>query len=132
MRLLANVRSGASIGATFGTIYALWALVMYLIGGKAFANGEFTLVGVCIFYLAGGVVAGSIVGLMRPLLRHAGSAPLVGVAACIPLAIGFRVLYKGLTAWTRTDTLFLMIWPVVFGVPASLVLWNIFAPPRKT
>jgi hypothetical protein len=131
MRLLANARSGASIGATFGTVYALWALVLYLIGGKAFANGDFTLLGVCAFYLAGGVIAGGVVGLMRPLLRQPASATLVGIAACLPLAIGFRVLYKGLTVWTRTDTLFVMIWPVVFGVPASLVLWNIFAPPPE-
>jgi hypothetical protein len=129
---LANIRWGAGIGASFGAVYAVWAVVLYAFGGgRAFTDGRTSLLGAAAFYMIGGTVAGGIIGLSRPLLLRRSGAVVVGVVACVPLAIGLRLMFVGFTPWALKDTLFVVIWPLVFGSASSLALYHVLASPHK-
>lgn len=47
------------------------------------------------FYLAAGLLGGTIVGLLRPLLRYKEGAMVAGFLAAIPAAVAFHYVRNG-------------------------------------
>ncbi len=75
-------------------------------------------------YFFGGVTAGAITGLFRGLLTNWFGVMLVGMLATIPIALTVRVAIFGLHDWTENDLIAGVIFVVVWGGGASLVLWR--------
>ena len=61
---------GMLIGLGVGVLLALWILIVYLRSGEAAFAAKGTTFGfMVLLYLAGGVVAGGVAGLLGPLAR---------------------------------------------------------------
>jgi len=84
-------------------IYCVWVVVLYLLGGsEPFSRLGITLTRLILTYLAVGVVAGGVIGLLRPLTQTGLGAFLVGYPAAMPITAGLMIcIYGWPTIWTR-------------------------------
>ena len=94
MSIRQNVRWGWGWGVWMGTCYAVIGAVITLVRGPtAFRQFGLSPVFAIVLYLAEGLFAGLVVGLLRPLTRWAVGASLVGILAIAPFAfIAYAVL----------------------------------------
>jgi hypothetical protein len=76
-------------------------------------------VGAC---LAGGVVGGAILGLLRPLLRSRGGATLVGILIGAMLGLSIRLTIDGVGPWTTGDVIQLAVFSVSLGGSCGFIL----------
>src|SRR5438046_1402595 len=82
-----NILSGAKVGAVFGLLYCLVAVGIFAVqGNEPFEHNQVTLPAVLALYLCSGILAGAIVGALKPLTRTKPGAMLVGLVAVTPLA----------------------------------------------
>ena len=82
MRVIRNVIWGVGYGLAFAALFMAWAVIARIIGGAdAFGEKGTTLLTVLALYLFGGVAAGGIVGLLRPIVRWRIGSVLVGIIA---------------------------------------------------
>lgn len=77
-----------------------------------------------VIYVCGGLMAGAIVGALRPFVGNILGAWVAGVLAALPLAVGVLFLIEGLP-WTSMHSQFLVVFPVVLGGPGGVILWAI-------
>jgi hypothetical protein len=129
--LLGNeTRSNAIEGARWGLIMAsllsLWVGVLSIIQGSltfVSSTGDRyyapTIVGL---YLLGGVIAGTMIGVLRGLLRWRAGAVLVGVLAAVPIAAVFLITVRGFAPWGTTETIFVVIFSSAFGGGGGLIV----------
>ena len=75
-----NVRLGLSVGAIMATLYALYALAIFLLsGGDAFLKYDTSFPVVVATYYAAGIVGGGFIGSLLPLARNLPGRVLLGV-----------------------------------------------------
>jgi len=106
--LLRNVLWGVYWGICGAVFYSLVAGLIYLVGGsEPFARHSSTLGMTIIGYFVGGILAGLIIGILRPLNRWAWGAGVVGFLAAIPIWAGMRVAIHGLkpVSWSDVETI---------------------------
>lgn len=121
-RLARNVKWGTSWGLAFGAFYSIWVLVLFAFSGTAaFDRLRITLPKAIMFYMLGGLVVGAIVGVLRPLSTRLAGAVAVGMIATVPLALGFRLVTRGLAPWTGVDTAALITSTIVLGGLGGLI-----------
>ena len=77
-------------------------------------------------YLLGGMAAGAIAGLLRPLARRPAGAIIVGIVASAPLFYGIIGTIAGFSPWTANNTIALGISVLVFGVGGGLGMREVF------
>ena len=83
---------GIVIGLVFAVVYSVVASVIFLVAG----DQPEELLAVVASYFGGGVVAGAIIGWLRPYSRtHVGSI-VVGIIGAFPVFLGFAVADEGL------------------------------------
>ncbi|HEX6038582.1 hypothetical protein [Longimicrobium sp.] len=75
-------------------------------------------------YLACGVGGGLVVGLLRPFIRNAWGAALIGFAAAVPCIIAFRVAVRGAGGWGPDDLLDVVVLSLVLGPLSGYRLWH--------
>jgi len=125
-----NLRWGIRFGVTFAVFYCVFGVVIYLTRGPGpFEANEVSLVGVLLAYLGGGIAAGALVGLLRPLLRWRLGALVVGIMATFIVGIGFRSIISGFTPWTQHDLRTNAGFALILGGLTSMMVWR---PPSKT
>jgi hypothetical protein len=119
-------------GLAFASIYCLWAVVVLFLGGEAAFRKQGITFGEAIGgYLAGGVAAGAVVGLFRPLLERSWGAPVVGMLAAIPVALAFEVATQG-ARWMSFDSLLTAgIFSLTVGTMGGLVSREVMVKRRK-
>lgn len=89
MNLRRNLRIGLLFGVVFGGGYSLWICFLWVVGGEqALSQHGFGLMEGIAAYFGGGLVGGTIVGLLLPLRKWAWGAVLLGIALCVPMSIG--------------------------------------------
>lgn len=107
-------------GIAYAGAYTLIAIVLYVMSPPPHSP---SLEGVILSYFAGGVAAGSIVGLLRPLLRGWPGAAFVGLVAAFPVVYGFGLLLEqsgeGTVTW-----LFVVIAAFAMGPLSGVLLWH--------
>ena len=104
-------------GLSAGVVLSVWIVVLTVLNGSLtlrVRGHEISAVGTVALYLAGGLLAGVIVGIGFPLLRWAIGAAVLGVIAAVPFAIGIQVLRSGFII-DSTSALSAAIFAVVFG-----------------
>ena len=120
--LLTNVRTGTRYGLIVALVLVAWVTVLRLVNGeKSFAHLDTTYGSVVLFYLLGGLVAGAMLGAMRPLMRTKPGLAIAVALVAIPVTAAARVMWSGFTPWTHSDSLLVMIVSVSSGLTAFVV-----------
>jgi hypothetical protein len=127
-----NAYWGIRWGLAFASLYCLWALVVLLLGGEAAFRKQGITFGETLFgYVAGGAAAGALVGFLRPLLKRAWGAPVVGLVAGIPVALAFDLATEG-ARWLSFDSLLTVgIFSLTVGAMGGLVLREVMGKQKK-
>ena len=114
--LIKNLRWRIKTGIRAGLTFTVIAVIAFVLDFKHTLSAKgLTFLAVAAAYLGGGVVAGAIVGALRPLGRSRLGAVLLGVIACVPVAIAIRLAAEGFTPWTRGDSIIVGLMAVGFG-----------------
>jgi hypothetical protein len=103
-----------------------WVAVLSLAQGSLVFRGRtgdaYHVGTIMLAYLGGSIVAGGLLGALRPLLRWPLGAALLGVIAAFPLAAAFAVSRIGFVAWTRVETISIVVFAFGFGAPGGLIV----------
>ncbi|MBP6670448.1 MAG: hypothetical protein KA180_13430 [Gemmatimonadales bacterium] len=129
-----NITWGIRWGLAFAACYAVIGSAIVLLRGDAPLRSvgltPWTLI---VGYLAGGVLAGAVVGAGRPLLRRGAGAAVVGACAADPIAVTFLLLMDdGRGPLVDARFVFVaVVFSVVVGPLAALRLGEVFSDPEE-
>ena len=99
-KAVGNLKWGVKGGLGFAAVYCLWVGLLFLIGGpETFRRLGVTLTTVIATYVTVGVVAGAVIGLLRPLTGNGFGAFVVGYLAAVPITAGLMICLSG---WPST------------------------------
>ena len=118
-QIATDVGWGVRAGAVYGVLLSVLAIVIasLRLERRQIAAEAPELAQALLIYFGGGIVAGAIVGLLRPLTRRRDGATLVAILALLPAMFCLGLAMFGTpVAWTRAEWLGLAISAVVFGV----------------
>lgn len=119
MRIAAAVWRGVRLGGGIGAVLAVFALVVALLQGSTRLQfrGDSTanVFAVAAVYLAGGMAAGIIGGLLHRLTRWTIGAAAVGVMASVPMSLGVAISMLGFSPWTGGHTFVTACLSVLLG-----------------
>jgi hypothetical protein len=128
MRVIRNVIWGVGYGLGFAAIFMAWAVFVRIVGGAdAFAQKGTSFLAVLALYLFGGIAAGGIVGLLRPIVRWRIGSALVGII-CAEVIYGAG--WIALNGPREKGAVVVVTLIAVFtGIPGGLALREIFTEP---
>jgi hypothetical protein len=127
MSIWKNLIWGVRWGLAFAAVFILWALLLLVSRGTAaFEANDATPLAVVGSYLFGGIGAGAVVGLLRPLTRRKAGSTVVGIVAMFPVFLGIRVADKGFSPWTERDTFIVTAMSLLGGSLAGWMLHEVF------
>ena len=127
MRLFRRIAWGAKTGTIFGLAFSLLALVVFLLGGQGPFEANHSSFGkIVVTYFLGGVSAGMIVGMLRPLTASKVGAAVTGFIAAAPVSILMRFAVNGFRAWTVKDTVLSILMCAALGAPLGVAYRDIF------
>lgn len=120
-----NIRWGVGWGLWLAGFFTIFAIIIFLTrGSRPFSNTGATLTSTILVYAFGGVAGGAIVGLLRPIARHAVGAMLVGLAAAFPVLFGVWLATEGMpSTWDHLTWLSLKVITGIAGPFFGLLLW---------
>ncbi len=117
-----NAASGALVGAAFAgfcLLVGLGRIVFVLLSGRTMEAVSWDDARLLAFYVGGFVLAGAVVGVLRPLLRSGaamfGAMALGGAIVTNTIAIA----EKGLYSMSRVDWIAMTIMGALFGCAAA-------------
>jgi len=121
-----NIRWGLGWGLAFAAFYCVIALVLNALSdGEAFPEKRVTLPQVLVLYVTCGVLAGLVVGALRPLTKTKMGATVVGTIVAFPVSMGFGLLHSGAPwLWPEETWIATLVFALVFGVMGTEVLWD--------
>lgn len=133
MELKRDWRWGARTGLIFGTLYSLYALLLYAIrGDRPFAENGTTLARAIAAYYAGGLVGGVVLGVLRPIAITLGGAIVIGVVAFLAIMAGAGMAAFGPPwRWGVAEVVTLLITASIFGVTFGAYGWHRFVRPDR-
>lgn len=127
MRLLRRVLWGAKTGTIFGLAFSLLALVIFLLGGQGPFEANHSSFGRIVgAYFLGGLSAGIIVGILRPLTASKVGAAMTGFVATAPVSVLMRIAIDGFQAWTVKDSILSILMCAALGAPLGVAYRDIF------
>ena len=101
-KAIGNLKWGVKGGLRFAVFYSLWIGLLFLIGGpETFGRLGVTVTRLMATYVAVGVLAGAMIGLLRPLTGNDFGAFVVGYLTAVPITAGFGICLNG---WPSTWT----------------------------
>lgn len=120
-----NVRWGVGWGIGLAVFFSLYALVILVLrGSEPFTRVHVTPLGTIAAYLAGGVMAGAIVGVFRRVARHPVGAMLVGIPASFPVLVALWIATDGLPShWNHSDRFGVIFCSLVSGPVFGFAAW---------
>lgn len=84
-------------------------------------------------YISIGLMAGAVVGLLRPLIQWRFGAYLVGLIAGVPVAVGLIICVRGFPQqWDFADRALVPIFVVIAGFVIGRELWKDVAEDRAS
>lgn len=88
----------------YTAIYVAIAVLIFLVSGNVpFRHNDTTFGKAISLYIAGGLVVGVMLGLLRPFARSQVGATIVGIVIAIPVVLLFRFA-SFQASWTTEDT----------------------------
>lgn len=122
---MANIRWGITRGVQLALVYCVFALIISAANPDAFAANDVTLQEILFLYVATGLVAGAIVGSMRPLLAEKRTAYFPAIVAATVSVFGAMVmLYGPPQAWDQISWTMLPLAGALFGVGGVHSFWR--------
>lgn len=104
--VLNNIRWGLSLGLIFTAIFCAYVCVLSIARRSTrFDAYGTTLWGIMAVYLTGGVLGGTLLGVLRPFTKRRMGAIFAGVAVLIPLFTAIWATVAGPSAAWRSDAL---------------------------
>jgi hypothetical protein len=118
--MLQNIRWGVRGGLALALLYCAWITAVRVFGGaRPFEREGVTYLGVAAAYLAIGLSAGAVVGVLRPMTRHRAGAYVVGLFAGTVLSSAITALVAG-PPW-RWDFDEWVVLPIVAAGAGALI-----------
>jgi hypothetical protein len=91
--MLQRIKTGVGIGLIFASLYSLYMIGLYVIQGEEpFPRMGTTVLTVIATYFSGGITAGAVVGILRPLGRWRLGAIFIGIVAHSSSSLGLQWL----------------------------------------
>jgi hypothetical protein len=129
--VLRNLRWGAGWGLSLASLFSLYVFALSIIRGSApFDRHGISPAEVIQAYLVGGVVAGALIGLLRPLTRWGWGAALLGLIASIPI-VGLIGLALHGPDPSSSEILAQAITAVLLGPSVAFMLWRQLQRPTN-
>lgn len=106
--------------------YCAFVVLLFLVrGASPFERRGVSLGAVLLLYVFGGLSAGAIVGLLRPITRARAGAMLVGIPAAVPTVIALVVLHQGMPgSWDEATWRGVALLSGFLGSAAGFALWS--------
>jgi hypothetical protein len=99
-RLRDNILWGIRSAVFYSKFYSGLALFVYIVGGGiGFAKAGLKFGPVLAFYLVAPLLAGAVVGALRPLSGNVVGQMLIGAVAAIPVALGVYLVVLPAPLW---------------------------------
>lgn len=129
-RLLDRLMWGLRYGMAFGSAFSFLGVVIFLLNGwHTSAVIGVDLFAVIAFYLVGGVVAGLLLGIFKPLVKWRAGAAAVGVLIAVPVLEMTQILFEGLHVPNAFELREVMTVGVLMGVVVGIGYYEIFSNP---
>lgn len=120
-RRLPDIRWGTQYGMGFALLFSAYAVIQRIaFGPNVFDSYHMTFVSVVGVYLGGGLLSGTLVGLLRPIARYPLGAALVGFLAALPIAFVIEKLSDAGASWNYIDTITVTVCSVGLGTLPAL------------
>lgn len=120
---LRRMRFGVLLGLGTAAFLSVVAGLIFLFGGPRPDDFDTAYWQLLVLYGSGGVIAGSIAGLLAPAARHWAGAMLVGCIAAVPLGTLAHITMYGMAQWTRDDVEVILVWSIAVGSLVGLGMW---------
>lgn len=132
-RQLSAVVNDITWGCAWGTgvAFVLSVFVLVVRGGAMLAGGGGTapgLLAVVGSYFLGGLLAGAVVGVLRPVGKTAWGAGLLGFVASTPVFFVFEYFDRGPQAWSTGRVTAMLLFASLLGVPVGVIYRKLFGP----
>jgi hypothetical protein len=121
-----DLRWGIGWGLFAGVFYSLVAFAIYAFqGSRPFESKGITLGSTLMVYIVGGLIGGTVVGLLRPLAKQRAGAMIVGVITMIPVSIGFVfILFGPMSRWGGGELFGVLFTAVFLGGYGGWEFWE--------
>ena len=116
-----NILWGVGSGAVMALAYSVLALMIYaILGNHAIHTRGLTIGLVLISYWVGGLTAGLLIGVLRPLSRLRWGPYLIGAVAGIAIIAAFQASTMGpMWRWSLNDWATPLILGIIMGMLAA-------------
>lgn len=119
---------GCAWGAVLGVAYAGVGVGIVVLTWPAAIKSSWSqvpLIGLA--YLGSGVLAGAVVGLLRPWVRTSLGAGIVGFLSAIPAVTLALLTSNKFAAWSGAETFSVLVTSIILGVPGGLACRRSFS-----
>lgn len=125
---------GMRNGLGIALVLSIIAVALYIIRGPdRLARIGVTLPQVLFLYILGGVIAGTIIGLLRAHVTSALSATIVGALAAFPVCICAYILkYGAPSRWDREPWILSAVGALIIGAVGANVFYKRAAESGQT
>lgn len=123
---------GARWGAIVGSVYCgLAFLILLARGDEPFEQLEVTFFDTVLTYMAGGIIGGCIVGLMRPMARSRAGSATIGFFAALPVATMAGATQRSSSSSMVIEVAVTVIFALLVGVPVGLIFHASFLEQQR-
>jgi hypothetical protein len=123
--LLDNLKSGTRWGLAFAAFYSAAAVLIWLVRGDvAFEAQGTSLWQVLLAYVAGGMAAGVVVGLLMPLGRTRFGAGVIGFVAAVPVMFVVGMAVSPPPTWFTRVPIVAFGCAAILGPIVGIQFWN--------
>jgi len=117
---------GIGWGLFLGCFLVLWISVGYLTGTNAHIENRPAWAVLSAAYVLAGIVCGTVVGILKPLLTSFVKSLLLGPVIALPLFLTvYAATGEPFALWDAVDWVIFVITVVVFGTVGGGLYWQI-------
>ncbi len=126
-RLGANLRWGVVWGLRMSLLFSAWIGVLIVLNQSVSlpvgqTDHHVNAFAVMALYVGGGILAGAVIGLLRPIERTMFGTMVTGFVAGLPVFAGGSLLLGGLAQWDSTNTIVTVAGALLVGpMTAALI-----------
>lgn len=120
-----NVKWGLGWGVFMACFYSAFAVLILLTRGpQAFTSKGASFTGMISVYIVGGILAGGILGMLRPITRHFLGAVVAAIPVSVPPSGGLLIAIRGAPLqWSRNTWLALVVLTCIIAPIFGAATW---------